>query len=47
VLSALERNRIVRSAAIDGFWLDVDRLLANLPPAAYNCLQAVLAGPLV
>jgi Uma2 family endonuclease len=43
-LVPLERNRIFHSSVVNGFWLDVDWLLANPPPAAYNCLQQVLAG---
>lgn len=40
----LEDNRIYRSTAIPGFWVDIQWLLAQQPPNAYDCLQQLLAG---
>lgn len=43
-LVPLESNRIFRSEAIPGFWLNVDWLLADPLPDDYACLQEILAG---
>jgi Uma2 family endonuclease len=37
-----EDERIFRSAAIPGFWVDVDWLLGPTLPNAYHCLQQLL-----
>lgn len=44
-LVTLENNRIFRSAVIDGFWLDVDQLLATPLPSVYQSLQQLLGKP--
>jgi len=41
-LVPLEHNRIFRSAVLDGFWLDVEWLLAEPLPHAYEKLQEIL-----
>jgi hypothetical protein len=41
---ALERNRIFRSEALPGFWLDVTWLFAKPLPNDWDCLQQILAG---
>ena len=41
-LAALEENRLFRSRALPGFWIDVDWLLADPLPAATRCLEAIL-----
>lgn len=40
---ALEENRIFRSTAIAGFWLNIEWLLATPLPNVYQCLQELLA----
>jgi Uma2 family endonuclease len=42
-LVPLEHNRIFRSAVLSGFWLDVEWLLADSLPNAYEKLQEILA----
>lgn len=42
-LVPLENNRIFRSEAVPGFWLNVDWLLADPLPNDYDCLQEILA----
>jgi Uma2 family endonuclease len=42
-LAPLEGNCIFRSSVIPGFWLNVDWLLVRPVPAAYHCLQEILA----
>jgi hypothetical protein len=42
-LTPLEENRVFRTAVIPGFWLNVDWLLTRKTPAAYHCLQEILA----
>lgn len=42
-LVPLEANRIYRSQALPGFWIDVDWLLANPLPNSKDCLQQILA----
>jgi Uma2 family endonuclease len=44
-LVPLEHNRLFRSAVLEGFWLDVEWLLAAPLPNAYEKLQEILAGP--
>jgi len=44
-LAPLEENRLFRSRALSGFWIDVDWLLADPLPPASRCLQAILANP--
>jgi len=39
----LEQNRIFRSAMLEGFWLDVEWLLAEALPNEYQKLQEILA----
>jgi Uma2 family endonuclease len=39
----LEKNRIFRSTAIPGFWLNIEWLLATPLPNDYQCLQELLA----
>jgi len=41
-LAALEENRLFRSRALPGFWIDVDWLLSDPLPAATRCLEAIL-----
>lgn len=41
----LERNRIFRSKAVSGFWIDVDWLFANPLPKAMEKLQEILNDP--
>jgi Uma2 family endonuclease len=41
-LAPLEANRIFRSQALPGFFIDVDWLLADPLPAATGCLEAIL-----
>jgi Uma2 family endonuclease len=43
-LAPLEQNRIFRSRALSGFWIDVDWLLSDPLPPATRCLQAILGG---
>lgn len=43
-LAPLERNRIFRSSVLEGFWLDVEWLLADPLPNVYEKLQEILAG---
>jgi len=45
-LVPLEQNRIFRSTALEGFWLDIEWLLADPPPNAHEKLQEVLRGSL-
>lgn len=45
-LVPLEANRIFRSAVLEGFWIDVEWLLADPPPNGYEKLQEVLAQPI-
>lgn len=44
-LVPLEHNRIFHSAVLEGFWLDVEWLLVEPLPNAYEKLQEILAGP--
>jgi Uma2 family endonuclease len=44
-LAPLENNRLFRSRALSGFWIDVDWLLADPLPPATRCLQAILGEP--
>jgi len=44
-LAKLEENRLFRSRALSGFWIDVDWLLADPLPPASRCLQAILGEP--
>ena len=44
-LAPLEENRLFRSRALPGFWIDVDWLLADPLPPASRCLQAILGEP--
>ncbi len=44
-LVPLEQNRLFRSRALSGFWIDVDWLLADPLPPATRCLQAILGEP--
>jgi Uma2 family endonuclease len=44
-LAPLEQNRLFRSRALSGFWIDVDWLLADPLPAATRCLEAILGQP--
>ena len=41
-LAPLEENRLFRSRALPGFWIDVDWLLADPLPPATRCLKDVL-----
>jgi Uma2 family endonuclease len=43
-LVPLEHNRIFRSIVLDGFWLDVEWLLAEPLPNEYEKLQEILAA---
>ncbi len=43
-LTPLEQNRLFRSRALPGFWIDVDWLLADPLPSGSECLQAILAA---
>jgi Uma2 family endonuclease len=45
-LMPLERNRIFRSTALEGFWLDVEWLFAEPLPKSYEKLQEILNGNL-
>jgi Uma2 family endonuclease len=44
-LVPLEHNRIFRSAILEGFWLDVEWLLAEKLPNEYAILQEILRSP--
>jgi Uma2 family endonuclease len=44
LLMPLADERIFRSAALPGFWLDVTWLLADPLPNRWDCLQQILAG---
>jgi Uma2 family endonuclease len=44
VRAPLSRNRIFRSEALPGFWLDVEWLFADPMPNHMTCLQQILAG---
>jgi Uma2 family endonuclease len=41
-LAPLEENRLFRSRALPGFWIDVDWLLADPLPSATRCLECIL-----
>ncbi|HUT93383.1 MAG TPA: Uma2 family endonuclease [Thermoguttaceae bacterium] len=41
-LAPLDENRLFRSRALPGFWIDVDWLLADPLPPATRCLEDVL-----
>ncbi len=41
-LAALEENRLFRSRALSGFWIDVDWLLADPLPGASACLASIV-----
>ena len=41
-LVPLEHNRLFRSAVMEGFWLDVEWLLAESLPNEYEILQEIL-----
>jgi Uma2 family endonuclease len=41
-LAPLEQNRLFRSRALPGFWIDVDWLLADPLPPATRCLREIL-----
>lgn len=43
-LVPLENNRIFRSEALPGFWLDVEWLIAHPLPSSVDCLSRILAG---
>jgi len=43
-LAPLEQNRLFRSRALPGFWIDVDWLLADPLPPASDCLQEILGA---
>ncbi len=43
-LAPLEENRLFRSRALPGFWIDVDWLLADPLPPASRCLESILGG---
>lgn len=43
-LTPLEKNRIFRSEALPGFWIDTDWLLTYPLPNVYRSLQEILAG---
>jgi hypothetical protein len=42
-LVPLEHNHIFRSVVLEGFWLDVEWLLTDPLPKAYEKLQEILA----
>ena len=44
-LVPLEHNRLFRSAVLEGFWLDVEWLLVEPLPNAYEILQDILRSP--
>jgi Uma2 family endonuclease len=44
-LVPLEHNRLFRSAALAGFWLDVEWLLAKSLSNEYEILQEILCSP--
>jgi Uma2 family endonuclease len=44
-LAPLEQNRIFRSKALSGFWIDVEWILADPLPPGMRCLQAILGEP--
>ena len=41
-LAPLEENRLFRSGALPGFWINVDWLLADPLPPASRCLEEIL-----
>jgi Uma2 family endonuclease len=43
-LARLEENRIFRSRVIPGFWLNVEWLISDETPDAYECLQQLLSS---
>ncbi|NUQ65054.1 MAG: Uma2 family endonuclease [Pirellulales bacterium] len=43
-LAPLEQNRVFRSRALPGFWIDVDWLLADPLPNGSECLQSILTA---
>lgn len=43
-LVPLEENRLFRSRALPGFWIDVDWLLADPLPPATRCIKDILGG---
>lgn len=43
-ITRLEDNRIYRSEALPGFWLNIDWLLEYPLPNAYQCLHEILSG---
>ncbi|HIE29979.1 TPA: hypothetical protein EYP66_22165 [Candidatus Poribacteria bacterium] len=43
-LVPFERNRIFRSTAMEGFWLDVEWLFAEPLPKSYEKLQEILGN---
>ena len=43
-LVPLEENRLFRSRALPGFWIDVDWLLADPLPPATRCIEEILGG---
>jgi Uma2 family endonuclease len=43
-LVALENGHIFRSIVLPGFWLDVNWLLADPLPYAYDCFQSILGS---
>jgi Uma2 family endonuclease len=44
-LVPLEHNRLFRSAVLEGFWLDVEWLVAKSLPNEYDILQEILRNP--
>lgn len=44
-LVPLEHNRIFRSAVLEGFWLDIEWLLAEPLPNEYEKLQLIVPAP--
>jgi Uma2 family endonuclease len=43
-LAPLEENRLFRSRALPGFWIDVDWLLSDPLPPASRCLEQILGA---
>jgi hypothetical protein len=41
----LEHNRIFRSAVLEGFWMDIEWLLAEPLPNEYEKLQLIVPAP--
>ena len=43
-LAPLEQNRLFRSRALPGFWIDVNWLLADPLPPTTRCLEDILSA---